>query len=352
MPRPDIATRACMLVMAVFLSACGGGGDGNGTPTVDAGTLPLMGASLRVGVVYSAPEPEVKATMDAAFAECIAAGADTYELSMMWQDLEATPGIVDTSALEAYLATIVSSGLRPYLVIKTIDTNRLTLPSDLMYSGDPKRFAAGLSFDSAVVLHRFAAVLDKVVPLLVRYDGFYLAVGNESDIWLSGNSAEKPRFITFVQQARSRAHLLNQRLAIGANCTYQVAMTDPAFLADLLAVSDAASFTYYPMNADFTVRDSALVEGDLAALVAAAAGKAVLLQEAGYPSGYNPGPNNGSTMIKQKEFVGHVFAALLAQPKIRYCSFNFMNDYTAAEVAFYQAYYGDSNRFHRLSIAW
>jgi hypothetical protein len=341
------ATRALLLVVLLaFAAGCGGGGGGGGgsspAPTVNAATLPLLAEPRVVGVVYSAPAPAAQAVLDADFASCISAGATTYELSVTWASLEPTPGTIDTSSLSALLTTVTSSHLVPYLVIKTIDTNQLTLPADLMDASDATKLNGSLQFDSPQVLTRFAALMDAVTPLLVGQGGFYLAVGNEVDVWLGANPTAQNAYMTFVAQARARVHLDDARLAVGATCTFGVVGAAPALLSALLAVSDAASYTYYPLNADYSVRPPTVVSGDLSALVAAAQGKQVLLQEVGYPAGYLPTPGNGSSAAMQQQFVTNIFAALAAQPAIRYCSFMQMADYTPAEVTSFSTYYGIS----------
>ncbi len=342
---PAWAMRSTLLVLLIALAAgCGGGGGGGGSPkpAVNAATLPLLAEQRLVGVVYSAPTPAAKAALDADFASCIAAGASTYELAVTWASLEPTPGTIDTSTLATLLTTVSSSKLVPYLVIKTIDTNQLTLPADLMDASDATKLNGSLQFDSPQVLSRFAALMDAVTPLLVGQGGFYLAVGNEVDVWLGANPTAQAAYLTFLAQARARVHQDDARLAVGATCTFGVVGAAPALLSSLLAVSDAASYTYYPLNADFSVRPPTVVAADLAAVVGASQGKQVLLQEVGYPAGYLPTPGNGSSAAMQQQFVTNIFAAMAAQPAIRYCSFMQMADYTPAEVASFSTYYGIS----------
>lgn len=333
------------VTLCVLIAGCGGGGSGGSTttaPTVTAATLPLLEVNKLVGVVYSAPSPAAKSVLDADFSSCITAGANTYELAVTWASLEPTPGTVDVSSLSTLLTTVKSSGLIPYLVIKTIDTNRLTLPTDLMNATDSTKFAGTLAFDSTTVLQRFGALMDQVTPLLVQQGGFYLSVGNEVDVWLTANPSAQSQYVTFLSQARSRVHLSNNRLAVGATCTSGVVTAAPSLLSSLLGASDAISYTYYPLNSDFTVRDPSVVAGDLSQLVSASAGEFVLLQEVGYPSGYIPTPGNSSSVTKQQQFVQNVFTALSAQTSIRFCSFMQMADYTAADVATFETYYGIS----------
>ena len=351
MPTPR-SLLTCLLTLA--LTACGGGGgDGasnnNGSggggvtpPPVSAQTLPLLNGTSLVGVVYSGTDPAATTTLDAAFAECVAAGADTYQLSVTWASLESAPGTVDVSTLRTLLTTVHATGLRPYLLLKTIDTSTLTLPADLTDPAHADQLAPGLSFNSPTVITRFSAVLDQVVPLLIAQSGFALSVGNEVDPWLATHAAQQTPFLAFLDAARQHAHGLDPRLAITATCTAGILDTDPTLFASLLARSDAACFTYYPLDATFTVREPTVVAADLARLVTAAGDRQVLLQEAGYPSGYAPGPGNGSTLTKQADFVTAVFTALAAQPRIRFCSFLHLADYTPADVATFSAYYGST----------
>jgi exo-beta-1,3-glucanase (GH17 family) len=340
-----LAQLIAVIMECLLVAGCGGGGShgsASSPPPVNAGTLPLLEVNKLVGVVYSAPAPAAQAALNADFSSCIAAGANTYELSVTWASLEPTPGTVDVSSLSALLTTVKSSGLIPYLVIKTIDTNQLALPADLMSATDSSQFAGTLTFDSTTVLQRFGALMDQVTPLLVQQGGFYLSVGNEVDVWLTNNPSAQSQYVTFLSQARSQVHLSDNRLAVGATCTSGVVTTAPNLLSSLLSVSDAISYTYYPLNSDFTVRDPSVVAGDLAQLVSSSAGQFVLLQEAGYPSGYIPTPGNGSSVAKQQQFVQNVFSALAAQTSIRFCSFMQLADYTAAEVATFETYYGIS----------
>lgn len=341
----NIRAALILVVTSLVLVACGsGGGDDPAptTPVVSALTLPLMTKEQLVGVIYSAPDATAKTTLDTSYAETLVAGVDLYQLSVTWSSLEPTPNHVDVSALNSLLTTVANTGLKPYLVIKTIDTGTLTIPSDLVDPAHADQLAAGVAFDSPAVLARFGAVLDQVAPLLVAKGGFVLSVGNEVDQWLGSHASSKTSFLNFVAAARTRSHALDARLAIAVTCTHAILSTDSSLFAQLLTRTDAACFTYYPVDSSMRVRDPSVVAADLAAMTSAAGDRYVLLQEAGYPSGYTPTPGNGSSQAQQAAFIDNLFAGLAAQTRIRCCSFLQLADYTAADVAGFTTYYGSS----------
>lgn len=325
--------RTALLFVALLVSCGGGGGGGAGTPTVDASSLPLLAIGSRIGVFYSQATPAARATLDAAFAEVVANGVDSHEISIPWTDIESAPGVVDTTAIAEQLASARASGLVPYLLVRTIDVNNLNVPADLV----------GLDFDDPKMLARFATVIDAVVPLLVQEGGFYLSVGNEVDSWLAANPAQINRFASFVSAARERAHAIEPRLAVGVTVQFGVLTKLPAAFAALKDASDVLSFTYYPIKGDFGVRDPADVFADIQAMLDAIAPAPLLLQEVGYPAGSEPTPSNGSSPEMQRQFVANMFAVIAANPRIRFASFWHLADWSVADLDFLEAYFGLSD---------
>jgi hypothetical protein len=306
-----------------------------------ASALPLLPAGQHVGAFYSPPEDgAAQAIQEAAFAEVLAAGASAYVLPVSWSDLEPRPGEIDTSALEDGLTILQSLGLSPYLSITTINTVKLTLPADLM-TADGYALADGRRFDDPIVLDRFARLLDAVVPLLAGHGGFFVSVGNEVEGWLEPRPDDVPGFVAFVAAARAHTRALAPGLGVGATITHGGVVRGVDFLDDLLAVSDAAAYTYYPLHDDFTVRDPAVATADLAQMVAAAGDLPVLFQEVGYPSGEAPVAQNGSSQEMQRAFITAFFAAMGEVPQVRFASVLQLGDWSPAVCdAFVQYYTG------------
>ncbi len=329
--------RLIMLLLLLWL-VTGSAAPGRAQDGADA--LPLLSPGLHLGVIYSAPEnnPAAQTVLEAALGELIQAGLSAYQLSISWSDLEPAPGVIDTARLEEMLRILDALNLQPYLSITTINTTRLTLPRDLMAAGEAE-LAEGRRFDDPAITGRFAAVLDTVVPLLVAHNGFFVSVGNEVDGWLESRPAEAPGFVGFVAAARDHAHQIEPRLGVGATLTLGGVERNWAYIGDLLAVSDAAAFTYYPLNADFSVRDPSVAGADLARMVNVAGGLPVLLQEVGYPAGYLPDPSNGSSVEMQRAFVENFFAEVGRYPAVRFVSVLQLSDWSAAVCDLFVQYY-------------
>lgn len=304
--------------------------------------MPLLPPGKHVTAIYSGANPTSQATMDAAWAECIAAGADTYELALSWTDIEPSPGVYDTTYLDSLLAILSQGGFSTYLSLTTIDTVNLTIPSDLVDPQNPQELAPGMTWDSPVMLARFQAVLDLVVPRLVQSGGFFLVVGNEVDGWLSSRPSQLIPYATFVDSARVHTQAIEPRLAVGAAVQYDAVLFHQSILAAMLSVSDNVGLTYYPIKGDFSVQDPSVVAGDLAAMAAAVAPRPLVLQEFGYPSGYAPTPTNGSSNEKQRQFIANCFAHFQLNPSLRFASCLQLGDWDPAVVAFFVSYYGVS----------
>lgn len=310
----------------------------------DSPALPLLAPGLHVGVIYSPPEddPDALVRLDAAFGEAVQSGASAHELAISWSDLEPRPGEIDTTYLESLLEILNGARLQPYLSITTINTVKLTLPADLMTT-DEYELAESRHFDDPVIVERFARLLDAVAPLLARHGGFFVSVGNEVEGWLEARPDEAPGFVAFVEAARHYVHQLEPRLGVGATITHGGVERGWEYIDDLLAVSDAAAFTYYPLNDDFSVRDPSVGAADIALMVEAAGNLPVLFQEVGYPSGYLPVPGNGSSGEKQRQFFENFLAEIQRYPQVRFASVLQLSDWSSAVCdAFVQYYTGQA----------
>lgn len=336
---------AFLPILFVVVTACSGGGSSGGSgssaPTSSAtlaSDLPLLVPDRALGVIYSSVDPGAKATLDQAFGEVITAGANSYELSVTWASLESAPGVVDVSGLDNLLTIIQSAGQIPYLVIKTVDTVSLEIPLDLRDASDANQLAGGRNFDDPVIVNRFRAVLDAVVPLLVQRGGFFLSVGNEIDVNFSLAPARKTPFLNFLIASRQHCQQIDSRLAVGATLTFDVLSSDPAYFDSIRDNSDALAINYYPLT-NGTVRSPGLVASELGAVVQRAGTKAVLIQEAGYPSG----ALNGSSEGMQRDFVENLYDYVSTEPRIRFLSSLHLADYTAAELQGFIAFFNSSD---------
>lgn len=305
-----------------------------------AGSLPLLPPGQHITIEYGQVMPGEEGTLEDAFFEVITEGAvDTYHLSFYWQALQPTSGDIDLGPLRESLRILEAFQLAPQITFPTIDTVNLVLPQDFMNPNDPAALRDGLRFDDPSVIAAFGDLLDVAVPTIKRRGGFYISVGNEVDGWLSAHPEEVAAFAAFVAAARERVQERHPEVAIGVTMTYSGAVAHPDILAAMQAASDVVAFTYYPLNADFTVQDPAVVADDIARIVALANGGPVLLQEVGYPSGYLPESGNGSSGDLQAQFVDAMFDALAVHPEIRFVSFLQLGEWPGDLCDFFAQYY-------------
>jgi hypothetical protein len=255
--------------------------------------------------------------------------------------------VIDLSGLEADLASLRGiplpdgpSDLLPYLVLGSIDTNRLRLPADLL-GNDGTSFAAGVDFSSPTLHARAAQLLDRLLPLLRDNGGFFISVGNEVDIWLRSRPDQIAAFAGFTEHCRNHARSAGiTDLAIGVTLT-SASTVDADLWTPVIAACDALAFIHYHTgDPDFRVENPATISDHLDAMAALAGGRQILLQELDCPSGaINPG--NGGSESLQAEFFSRAFTAIAERPWIRFVNVLHLNDYTQADVDTFTSYYLD-----------
>lgn len=313
-----------------------------------ADLLPLLPPGQHISIEYGQVMPGAESTLEDAYFEVITAGVvETYHLSIYWRALQPTSAEIDLGPLRESLRILDVFQLAPQLTIPTIDAVNLVLPVDFMHPDNPAALRDGLHFDDPAVMAAFGELLDVAVPTFKRRGGFYLSIGNEVDGWLASRPDEIARFAAFVEAARTRIHERHPEVAVGVTMTYSGAAAHPEILAAMQAVSDIVAFTYYPLNPDFTVQASAVVADDIAHMVELSNGGPVILQETGYPSGYVPTPNNGSSGDLQAQFVHALFDAIATHPEIRFVTFVQLGEWPDALCDFFAGYYAISEETFR-----
>jgi hypothetical protein len=317
--------RLALLVAAAFVAACGGGAKTDSAPS----------APSRPGVMAissnprSVPAPVPQDFLDASHL-AQGAGARSMVVTYTWSALELQPGVYALQDLRNAIQAARDAQQRIYVGVQAINTSRREVPADL----------ASLPFDAAAMQARFRALLDQIVPL---FDGrvAYLSIGNEVDVFLGTDSAAWASYQRFYDSAAAYARLRDPSLKVGVTAS-SAAIEGPAasLLASLNRSSDFIALTYYPLNADFTVRPPSTVTADLQKMLAFSAAKPLVLQEVGYPAA----PLLGSSGTAQAAFVRNVFSAWHdAQGRIPLLNFFLMHDVAPAQCDAWGQYYGLAN---------
>lgn len=206
---------------------------------------------------------------------------------------DAAGTLFDFTTLDIANAFYPTANMPVMLTIGTIDTNNKFVPSAFNST----------AFDDSGLRTAFKTMLTSMMPRLANTQLVSLQIGNEVDAYLGANAAAWAQYKVFFDDVAAHARTLRPGLLVGTTVTLGAAI-DPAlqpFVQSLMTTADIVSVTYYPVNADFTVKAAATITTEIAALVTAYGTKPIYFQELGFPS--------ASGEEVQRQFVADFFAA-------------------------------------------
>ncbi|MFQ5690334.1 MAG: hypothetical protein ACE5HQ_08695 [Gemmatimonadota bacterium] len=204
-------------------------------------------------------------------------------------------------------------------------------------SPDGSTLAPGVRLDDPAVIARFDALLDRLVPLLVRHGGFYLGVGNEVDERFREFPSELEPYLAFVAAVRAHAHTVEPGLAVGATMTRGAVLEGGVVFTRLRAITDAVPFTFYDVDpASFFVTDAARALADLDRTIARYGNGPVIIQELGCPSS---AAMNSSAELQRACFQAY-FDALPRYPQVRFVSVFTLQDLDGATCDAVVSFFG------------
>ncbi|MBK8480173.1 MAG: hypothetical protein IPL40_03190 [Proteobacteria bacterium] len=289
-----------------------------------ANALPRLPPGNHLGVfpTYESLPTATASAVDARLAEARAHGMQVSRVHVSWAELEPSATTIDTSVLERALAAATAQGQAVHLLIETVDSDGFSIPSDL--AGAQYTLAAGRAFDDPLIVDRFAALLDRVLPLLATHRVFALSVGNEPDTFYDDTSPTSAAgrswaasLLGFLAKARTRIRDALPEVAV-AMTLRQGSLDDghAAALAPLVAAGDFAAFNYYCLDKAYRLRAPGSVASDVKAMTTLAAGRPLVLQEVGCPAGRAPSVL-GSSGAAQASFLAELGTVLRTAPSLR-----------------------------------
>jgi hypothetical protein len=304
------------------------------TSAVRVSAAPLPKGQRLLGIDVS---NSTNATYDQAFQLSQKAGMQFTTLSLAWDSLEnpnvtlpgnTVPGSYSNTTWAFADGYYSAYQCKLALMVGPIDTNNLRVPADL----------TSLAFDDPKVVSRYEQVADYVLAQFPHTSLISFSVGNEVDVYLSNNPAFWTHYTTFYQSVSAYLKLRHPGLQVGVKATFAgLTQTQVSNLQSLNAGSDLILVTYYPENADFTVRNPAGTETDLTNLVNLYPSKPIYLQEVGYQSS----TTCASSDALQASFVQHFFNAWDQQANhIIGINYVWLHDQSLAAVDQFSAYYG------------
>jgi hypothetical protein len=315
-------------IIALFVNiGCGNSGiNAENTENTDiAQSLPLLKTNKAVAVfIGSLVQDEAIDDLTNAFDEAVNAGMNGGDLRLSWDELEPLPGSYDLEDMIEVLEDFNSRGFSTYVNLGTIDIGFLEIPEEFENPENGDELAPGLNFNDPEIISRFRALLEEIVPIMIDNGVFYLSIGNEVNAWLENNPDQVDPYIDFLKAAKATVRSIDERLAVG---TTQIFAQEDEVVDRLIEVSDAVVFNYYPVDINtFFVKSPSVIESEINNYVDRAAGKLVLFQEMGCPSGYLPAPANSSSLEIQGKCFENAFNTFFSNPDLRFVSvFNFID---------------------------
>ncbi len=310
-----------LIFLITLLSGCSGGGGDNGTghamPQPPAQGTRILGLDIK-------EVPSV--TYSVAYDQAMALGVREVSVSLDWSLLEPSVGSYDNT-LSATIDTFYPMQTGDLtLVLRPLDTPGPSVPTEL----------AGLAYDDPAVIEafeNFLANLHAQLPTLNASGKLrWIHVGNEIDSYLGNDATRWAQWQRFFQAAKAKINSLwgsNVEVSSIIQFSTLSETNKRALYLNLLPELDSAALTYYPLDFDFTMRPVSTVATDFALMVNNIPGKAILLQECGYPSS----PVNNSSETLQADFISAVFEAWDTHiDRIRLIDFTWQYDASSATV--------------------
>ena len=266
--------------------------------------LPALIAMLVLaGAAPAAGAPAFGVTLDAgpggeaqAFEEFLAAGATAIEAPQSWRELEPARGRFRLGDVASIVQGVRSTpAMRVMAIPAAIETTRRSVPPDLRDA----------RWDSRAMIDRYRGLLRHLAPHLSRQVR-YISIANEADAYFSLHPDELPAFLRFARAEIAELRRLAPWAKAGVTVTYSGLTAPHPFIArTLAALGDATILTYYPIVGNYRMRPPGAPLRDIPRMVRIAAGRALVLQEAGYSSARRL---HGSPSA-QATFVRNVFTA-------------------------------------------
>jgi len=268
-----------------------------------------------------------------AYAAAKQAGIDFVPFSQQWDQIETSPGVYANEYFAIVNSFYPADNMKVAMDINPFDTNNDRRPADLK----------GTPMNDSTVISRYNNMITWVFNQIPNVNLVCFGIGNEIDIYLGTNQTRYEEYAQFFQCTSAHVRSLRAGLKVGTKATFNGLMgsATKTLLQNVNAYSDAVLVTYYPLNADFTIKDpNVTVQIDFQALCDLYAGKLIYFLEAGLPTS----SKLGSSENKQAVFIQQVFRQWDNHTdQIKVVSFLWLHDPSDAELDTYEAYYGLSD---------
>ena len=324
--------RILLILMTTLLWSCGNSSDDSGSEESQPATPGVLSVSA---YYYSEPTPandlELLQRYVAALQLVQDAGAKGQFQSYRWSQLEPTVGSYDAQSLADFSNTMDSAEqnqLTQLVGLQVINTVTREVPVGL----------ENTAWDDPAMIAALEDLLDQLIPSMQGRVS-YLSIGNEVDVYFAnGRLSELNAYRDLVSTLQSYLSTRLPDVKVG------ITVTAGGWLGpqvqnwiDLTEFTDVIITTYYPLQADFSVREPNVPLSDFPTLLSLVSDRPWVFQEVGYPSS----TVGDSSETMQAEFVHQVFAAWRdANGRIPFLNWFLLHDLSTALVDEFVLYYG------------
>ena len=335
---PPILKASALALCASLSAGCGADGTTNATanpapvaetspmpsptptPTPVTGpSLPRLAAGPHLGMITGFdPLDDARAAIaDNRYQQARDAGATIGRVQIDWAELETGPGEFDEVALDEAFQAPELAGMNLVVLVSTLDSDGLTLPTYLM-DGDELR--DGLTLDSPEVRDAFLAFLDWLAPRLESRDVWLLSIGNEVIGPIEDGLLPEAEAVNFYAAAFDQWNA--EVPDIGITLTFTIGAPDgiPDLFSALRQRGDIVSFNYYCLDENITVTGPTDWDRRLSKMKSDAGDQEIFMQELGCPVGFDPGgPNTsiGGSLENQTAFFQYFGDQFANDPQLR-----------------------------------
>lgn len=255
-------------------------------------------------------------------------GVAVVELPVFWDDTEPSKEKYVEGWMKIANQYFPKTGTKIAVSLNPIDTNNLRLPSDLKNK----------SFNDPEVISRYKSFVDYAATQLSDSDIFFVAIGNEIDVYLGNSGAKWKEYAEFFSEVAPYVRTKFPNAVVGSKITYDGIINHQDRASLIIQESDVVLTTYYPFKpGSFKVRDPRSVHEDFKQIVDLYPQKQIYFAEIGYPSG----EANGSSEEMQAAFIHEMFAAWdTYKGNISFLNYQWLHDASPETVADWQKYYG------------
>ncbi len=273
--------------------------------------LPLLSAGPQIGLIQGfnadnsqAIQDSIATRMDEAYTK----GMKIARMQVDWSDLEPSPGVYDLVDFTAELQANHAAGRETMLTLSSLDSDAYTIPEDLLEE----------SFSGAVLLDRYKALIDEIIPLMSANGGWLITIANEPDTHFEDNPDLWKEVRDMVKEMRDYIHQLDPNMAVSITLTEGGFAAGVKGIRQIVEECDVICFNYYGQGLLGALDSPEEVRADLDKILNTFPDMALVIQELGCSAGYETGSTmEGASLENQRLFFETVFSYMEQNPRFR-----------------------------------